>query len=108
MFERLSMARPASVMPVSCYSVYAVRCLEENTLFEYVSDGLDSVSRQAVVEHAASCETCRRMIAAAIDAAPSMHAAVTEPHGAHPGARSGGHGQGLALDSERLLAGKYR
>ncbi|HEY0986819.1 MAG TPA: serine/threonine-protein kinase, partial [Kofleriaceae bacterium] len=49
------------------------------------------------------------MIAAAIDAAPSIHAAVTEPHGA-PGARStGAHGHGaLALDSERLLAGKYR
>src|SRR5689334_7180274 len=78
MFERLSMARPASVVPASCYSVYAVRCLEENTLFEYVSDGLDTASRQAVVEHAASCESCRRMIAAAIDAAPSMHGAVTE------------------------------
>src|SRR6266576_5748159 len=107
MFERLSMARPASVMPASCYSVYAVRCLEENTLFEYVSDGLDSVSRLAVVEHAASCESCRRMIAAAIDAAPSMHAAVTEPHG-DTRARSTPSRGPVSLDSERLLAGKYR
>jgi len=112
MFERLSMARPASVVPASCYSVYAVRCLEENTLFEYVSDGLDSASRQAVVEHAASCESCRRMIAAAIDAAPSLHGAVTEPHGeARPGRstpRGPGAARGVSLDSERLLAGKYR
>src|ERR1044071_4411577 len=108
MFERLSMARPASVMPASCYSVYAVRCLEENTLFEYVSDGLDSDSRQAVVEHAASCESCRRMIAAAIDAAPSMHGAVTEPHGEARAARSTPPRGPVSLDSERLLAGKYR
>src|ERR1043165_6754609 len=107
MFERLSMARPASVMPASCYSVYAVRCLEENTLFEYVSDGLDSASRLAVVEHAASCESCRRMIAAAIAAAPSIHAAVTEPHGEVRPARHTPHGP-VSLDSERLLAGKYR
>jgi formylglycine-generating enzyme required for sulfatase activity len=107
MFERLSMARPASGVLASCYSVYAVRCLEENTLFEYVSDGLDSVSRQAVVEHAASCESCRRMIAAAIDAAPSIHAAVTEPHGAHA-AQAVRSQPPVSLDSERLLAGKYR
>src|SRR5262245_61720532 len=107
MYERLSMARPASVMPASCYSVYAVRCLEENTLFEYVSDGLDTASRQAVVEHAASCESCRRMIAAALHAAPSMHAAVTEPHGA-PGASAPPRQASVSLDSERLLAGKYR
>src|SRR4029078_10939941 len=106
MCDRVSIARTTSVVPASCYSAYAVRCLEENTLFEYVSDGLDTASRQAVVEHAASCESCRRMIAAAIDAAPSMRAAVTEPHGEPRAARSTPRGP-VSLDSERLLAGKY-
>jgi formylglycine-generating enzyme required for sulfatase activity len=74
-----------------------VRCLEENTLFEYVSDGLDLESRAAVSEHAASCDACRRLIAAAIRDAPSQHAAITEPSSRDAAATPG-----------RTIAGKYR
>ena len=49
----------------SCYVEPVVRCLEENTLFEYVSDGLDLAARDAIAAHAGSCDACRRMIAAA-------------------------------------------
>ncbi|MBC7975585.1 MAG: serine/threonine protein kinase, partial [Myxococcales bacterium] len=91
-----------------------MRCLEENTLFEYVSDGLDVEARAAVGEHAASCDACRRLIAAAIRAAPSQPAmfeaesasdrdvarnqiAITEPSSRAEGEMSG-----------RTIGGKYR
>jgi hypothetical protein len=50
---------------VTWYSGRPVACLEENTLFEYLCDRLDVVARDAVAEHAASCDSCRQMIAAA-------------------------------------------
>jgi serine/threonine protein kinase len=48
-----------------------VACLEENTLFEFLCGGLPVGARDAVAEHAAVCEVCRRMIAAAAMAAPA-------------------------------------
>jgi formylglycine-generating enzyme required for sulfatase activity len=95
MFARPSIAFTALVPRASCYSGRAVRCLEENTLFEYVSDGLDAAARDQVLEHAASCESCRRMIAAAVDALPGA----PEPDE---------RGAPAALEPGRLLAGKYR
>jgi formylglycine-generating enzyme required for sulfatase activity len=98
MFDCQSVARFAPAARASCYSGIAVRCLEENTLFEYVGDGLSAAVREEVALHAAGCESCRRMIAAAVGAAPSLHAAATEPQAS----------TASALDPERLLAGKYR
>jgi serine/threonine-protein kinase len=69
-------------------------CLEENTLFELVRDGLDNVARRAVVDHAEACDSCRRLIAAAVElespAAPRRRARVA-PH-----------------TDGSMLAGKYR
>jgi eukaryotic-like serine/threonine-protein kinase len=96
MFARHSMGFTALVLRASCYSGRAVRCLEENTLFEYVSDGLDAVARDAVIEHAASCESCRRMIAAAVD---ELSGPVVADERAP---------RAPALEPGRLLAGKYR
>jgi formylglycine-generating enzyme required for sulfatase activity len=74
-----------------------VRCLEENTLFEYVHDGLDDAARAAVGDHAAACDACRRLIAAAVNDAPSAHLAVTAA--AEP----------LAMPAPgRVLGGKYQ
>ena len=55
----------------SCYSGGAVRCLEENTLFEYVHDGLDDAVRAAIGDHASTCDACRQLIAAAVRAMPA-------------------------------------
>jgi serine/threonine-protein kinase len=67
-------------------------CFEENTLFEFIGDGLDDVARRAVVDHADACDSCRRLVAAAValgsTAAPPTRAA---PH----------------VDGS-MLAGKYR
>jgi eukaryotic-like serine/threonine-protein kinase len=103
MIDAQSTTRPGASAPPSCYSGAVVRCLEENTLFEYVSDGLDLAARDAIAAHAASCDACRRMIAAAVDAAPShlatAHpAAITEP-GSLPA---------LAGTPGRTIAGKYQ
>jgi serine/threonine-protein kinase len=49
-----------------------VACLEENTLSEFLCGGLPVGARDAVAEHAAVCEVCRRMIAArAMGGAPA-------------------------------------
>ena len=103
MFDAETTAGPARTAPPSCYSGAVVRCLEENTLFEYVSDGLDLPARDAIAAHAASCDACRRLIAAAVHATPSQsrslnHAAITEPGSLLPGAGMPG----------RTIAGKYQ
>jgi len=51
-----SITRTGPTRPARCYGAPAMRCLEENTLFEYVSDGLDHAAREAVGAHAASCD----------------------------------------------------
>jgi eukaryotic-like serine/threonine-protein kinase len=128
------MAFTALVSRERCYSGRAVRCLEENTLFEYVSDGLDAVARDAVAEHAASCESCRRMIAAAADAMPApattqapatsplptpstAQRAATTPRPAGPRVSHAAPtapplpetiSHELGLEPGRVLAGKYR
>ncbi|HEY6173345.1 MAG TPA: serine/threonine-protein kinase, partial [Kofleriaceae bacterium] len=50
---------------MTCYSGRRVACLEENTLFDYLCDRLDVAARDAVADHAAGCDSCREMIAAA-------------------------------------------
>src|SRR5262245_24163345 len=50
---------------VTWYSGRPLACLEENTLFDYLCDRLEVAARDAVADHAAGCESCRRMIAAA-------------------------------------------
>src|SRR5882672_9411965 len=102
MFDAQCNTRPGRTARSSCYSGPVVRCLEENTLFEYVSDGLDVTARDAIAAHAASCDACRRMIAAAVHATPSNptttnHAAITEPSSLHPGGTPG-----------RTIGGKYQ
>jgi serine/threonine protein kinase len=55
-----------------------VACLEENTLLEFLCGGLPASAREQVAEHAAVCEACRRMIAAAaVAAGPSPSPEVT-------------------------------
>ncbi len=77
-----------------CYADRVVSCFEENTLFDFLRHGLDNVARRAVVDHADACDSCRRLIAAAVDLgapAPPSRRARTEPHG-----------------DGSTLAGKYR
>lgn len=62
-------ARPA--VGRACYSPPALRCLEENTLFGYVHGVLDVAGGAAVRAHAASCDACRVLIAAAARAMPT-------------------------------------
>jgi serine/threonine-protein kinase len=64
-----------------------VRCLQENTLFEFVQGCLGGEQRRAVAQHADACDSCRRLIAAALEAV----------------AGSSEHEGG-----DRLLAGKYQ
>src|SRR4051812_47238902 len=103
MFDAETTTGPGRTARSSCYSGAVVRCLEENTLFEYVSDGLDLPARDAIAAHAASCDACRRLIAAAVQATPSRthapnHAAITEPTSLHLAAGTPG----------RTIAGKYQ
>lgn len=85
-----------------CYSCPAVRCLEENTLFGYVTGALDSAVGDAVRAHLASCDACRRLAAAAVRATP------TEPMSSS-GLHEIGRGWPLAGGvGERTIAGKYR
>ena len=85
-----------------CYSRAGLACLEENTLFEYLCDRLDAEARDAVAEHAADCEGCRRMIAAA--ALQLTRTTTGEPGVADPAPRT------VVEDRpERdVIAGKYR
>ncbi len=69
-------------------------CFEENTLFELVRDGLDNVARRAVVDHADACDSCRRLIAAAVE--------LGSPAAPRRRARTAPHADGS------ILAGKYR
>jgi eukaryotic-like serine/threonine-protein kinase len=93
----------------SCYSALAVRCLEENTLFEYVHDGLDDTAREAVGAHAAVCDACRRLIAAAVQASPSLSPGTTEPGTAAAERRDGplgeaaGEAGGFAMTRSRKV-----
>ena len=70
-----------------------MRCLEENTLFDFLRDGLDAGARAAVLEHADACDSCRCLIAEAVQATPSPHASCEDA---------------LPPSEGRLLAGKYR
>ena len=67
-------------------------CFEENTLFEFVRHGLDNVARRAVVDHADACDSCRQLIAAAIELGSSAPPPVRDAPRADGG----------------MLAGKYR
>lgn len=75
-------ARARPDVQSACYSPVAVRCLEENTLFGYVHGALDAAGGDAVRAHAASCDACRMLIAAAARATPTEPAlaagAITE------------------------------
>jgi len=52
-----------------------VACVEENTLFDYVCGSLDDAARDAVADHAAACDGCRRMLAEVVDPPPLADAA---------------------------------
>jgi formylglycine-generating enzyme required for sulfatase activity len=76
------------------YGAALVRCLEENTVFEFVRGGLDGDSRRAVARHADDCDACRRLIAASANALDDTGSGATlASHATAP--------------TSRRLAGKY-
>ena len=84
-----------------------MRCLEENTLFDFLRDGLDAVARTAVVEHAGACDSCRWLIAAAVEATPASCQTMTARWTADGSGGLAGDAV-VPLAEGRLLAGKYQ
>jgi serine/threonine-protein kinase len=87
-----------------------VACLEENTLFEFLCGGLPDAARDAVADHAALCNGCRRMIAAAAHAPDDASGPAPWPPRPHRIAGGGGSmtDDELGDRADRVVAGKYR
>jgi serine/threonine-protein kinase len=83
-------------------------CLEENTLFEYLCGGLAVVARAAVAEHAASCECCRRLIAAAATGASVPTRVRTRTESGRDDVGRHDNDDAAADRGDALLAGKYQ
>jgi serine/threonine protein kinase/formylglycine-generating enzyme required for sulfatase activity len=93
----LSCVRGAASIGVSSrYGAAPVRCLEENTLFEFVRGDLEGDSRRAVAHHADGCDPCRRLIAAAANVLSDTQ-----------GMSQHGHLRDASSPSSSRLAGKY-
>jgi serine/threonine-protein kinase len=73
-----------------------VRCIEENTVFDFVRGALDGESRESVARHTDECEPCRRLVAAAADALARTDAQAERAAPLRSSGVSGG-----------LLGGKY-